>query len=230
MECYDSKGNLNNYECTYTVNTSYGHYVWCGRGNGKPGQWKISPGHTNFKDTHMIRIDFKLNYELAHQTQLIEVFDESWSLIGYNVQPIKSGQWTMVRPINPNLTNRELTVLFLQNRELTLEEKARLKANPLMRLPKNKIYSIKVKVPNLTYKQPSQEDVCCSCLEKSKPDQSVHITSCSHKIHNSCLFDWFKLNNLVSGETCPCCQTQSVQLAKCPVCNSFDLTHGYVQV
>ncbi len=228
MECYDSEGNLNNYECTYTANTGYSHYVWCGC--GKLGQWKIKKLTDNIinKNSHMIRIDFKLNSQLTNQTRLIEVYDESWGLLGYNVQPIKSGQWTMVRPINPNLANKELTVLFLQDRELTPEEKARLKANPLMRLPKNKIYSIKVKVPEL--KTPSPEDVCCSCLEKIKPDQSVHITSCSHKIHNSCLFDWFKLNKLFSGETCPCCQTQSVQLTKCPVCNSFDLTHGYVQV
>ncbi len=228
MECYDSEGNLNNYECTYTVNTSYGHYVWCGRGN--QGQWKLkkSTGNANSKDSHMIRIDFKLNSQLFSQTQLIEVFDESWGLIGYNVQPIKSGKWSMVRPVNQNLANRELTVVFLQNRELTPEEKARLKLNPLMRLPKNKIFSITVKVPDL--KKPSTEDVCCSCLQKFKPDQSVHVTGCSHKIHNTCLFEWFKLKNLVSGETCPCCQTQTIQLSKCPVCNSLDLSHGYTQV
>lgn len=189
MKCYDCEGNLNNYECTYTVNTSYGYYVWCGRGNGKPCQWKIkkSTDLVNYKDAHMIRIDFKLNSQLVNQIQWIEVYDECWCLLGYNVQPIKSNQWTMVRPINPNLANRELTVLFLQDRELTPEEAVRLKANPLMRLPKNKIYSITVKVPEL--KKLNTEDVCCSCLKKFKSDQSVHITSCSHKIHNTCLFD-----------------------------------------
>ncbi len=228
MECYNSEGDLNNYECTYTANTNYGHYVWCAR--GKAGQWKIkkSTGQVNYKDSHMIRIDFKLNSQLANQTQWIEVYDECWGLLGYNVQPIKSNQWTLVRPINPNLANRELTVLFLQDRELTQEEAIRLKVNPLMRLPKRKIFSITVKVPEL--KKLNTEDVCCSCLQKIKSDQSVHITSCSHKIHNSCLFDWLDSNKLVSGETCSCCQTQTIQLVKCPVCNSFDLSHGYVQV
>ncbi len=222
MQCYDSEGNSNDYHCEYTFINNYGHYVWCGK--GKHGQYKIKKSDiqtTNKFDSHIIQIKFNLNSHLAKQTQWIEIYDKYWGLLGYNVGSIIGGKWTWVFKINSNLVNTELTVLFLQDRDLTEEDKARLKVNPLMRLPKRKIYSITIKVPEL--KKINSNDVCCSCLKKFEPNDSTHITSCSHKIHNACLFDYFESNKLVSENNCTDCNTNNIQLPKCPVCNNIDL-------
>lgn len=218
MECYNEQGQQTNYQCDYTVSTEYGHYVWCGvPGNSGYKLKKSNQIDTNKCEKQMCQITFKLNKELNEKTFKIEIYNESWGLLGYNVEPISNSQWTWFAPIDTELANTELTVIFSYPKELTEQDKEKLKLRPLAYIPPVKIFSIKVPLPK--FASVSSNDVCCRCLTKIDKNQSIHITKCSHKFHNSCLFDYLEKADLVDVKSCDCCQTNKIKSFDCPVCN-----------
>jgi hypothetical protein len=121
MQCYNDDGQLINYLCDYKIDIS---------------------------NKQIIKINFKLNKELGEQTDLIEIYDRSWILLG-NIEKNNGGEWLWVSNINLEV-NTELMVIFLQTKKINVSENKKLYFYIQSRIPKIKIYAIKISIPKIT--------------------------------------------------------------------------------
>lgn len=144
MECYNDEGQLIKYHCDYTISTEYGHFSHTSNSGYKLKKSKQTD--TINCEKQMYQFNFKLNKELKEKTTNIEIYDNLWTLLGYNVKSLINGEWTWIAPINQELANTDLIVIFSYPKELNEEDIIKIKSNPLSRKPMVKIYSIKIHV------------------------------------------------------------------------------------
>jgi len=213
--------NILDYSVTYETNVSFGKYMWCGKMNSPTGSGYVLSTNNKAKAQHMILIKMRVNEKILRDATFYDVYTHTGFLFSYNIDRIHLNI-IILKPIEEKLIGTELEVIFSKKKLLTQEEQE-IVTKRLMRTPREEIYSIKIKIPEL--KIYGNENECNICLENIDDINNKYITPCGHLFHLNCMYTYFDTNNLLypkhPGCTQFCCDTRKVKDFNCVVCNKI---------
>lgn len=233
-ELYDQISNLliqksidcMDYSCSTDINISFGKYIWCGNMNSPTGSGFTL---TNSDKTdiygpqykYMLYLNLKFNLKLKIDAEFIDIYSHDGFLFNYNIQPLK-GKYTCFTNLNTieDAFGTELKIVFSKKKKLTKEEQ-NIVNKRMFRIPREEIYSFKVKIPEL--KQFGDTENCNICLENV--DENKYISPCGHLLHMNCIFNYLESKELLY-EMHPnclyhCCGAKKIKPFECVVCKTL---------
>lgn len=216
------------YSCETNTSVFYGKYLWCGNTSSPKGScFTLVNTTNNNKDpydtpfSHVLLLELNLNPKLRREVDFIDVYDENGGLYGYNTEIVKN-QWKNFKKINETYIGKELKIVFSKVKELTKEQQE-IEQKRLMRTPREPIYEITVKIPEL--KIYGSQIECNICLNDVNNETNKYVSPCGHLFHLDCIFKYFETANLLYPvyTTCKnnCCGANKVKQFNCVVCKKL---------
>ena len=213
------------YSCEYSIDISYGKYVWCGNMSAPNGYGFTLTNSSNTDiygnpNTFAMQLKFKLSEQLFEECEFYEIYSPNGGLLGYNVGPLQK-EFSDFKKISSDIIGTELKIIFSKRKQLTKEQEE-IVYKRLMRTPKVPVYTIKIIVPNIL--QFGELNDCNICLDSVTNDNNKYISSCGHLFHLNCIFEYLEHNNLLHQmhPKCEklCCGAKKIKQFNCVVCNT----------
>lgn len=218
---------IHEYNCDYDIKMSYGKYIWCGKTSSPTGSGFTLTNiddSTNLQSygypyTYMMLLKFTLSDKLYRDTDFYDMYDHTGFLCEYNLGPVKQTNITF-KKIKDEQIGTEIDIVFSKTKQLSEEEYNAIRKS-FRRIPRDEIYRIKIKIPELT----QYDNTCLLCLEDVDNPENKYITHCGHLFHLNCIFEYFERNNLLYPlyPHCSqfCCNTKKIKPFECIVCKSI---------
>lgn len=212
------------YSCEYSIDMSYGKYVWCGNRNAPNGYGFTLTNSSNTDiygnpNTYAMLLKLKLTDKLVEDCEFYEIYDSNGGLFQYNIEPLQKEIIIFNGEITSDIIETELKIIFSKKKQLTKEQEE-IVHKRLMRTPKVPVYTIKITVPNIL--QFGELNECNICLD-SVTNNNKYISPCGHLFHLNCVFEYLEKKNLLYPihPRCEksCCGAKKIKQFNCVVCD-----------
>jgi hypothetical protein len=218
--------NTENYECKYLTQISFGRYKFCGNTQSYGGSgFTLTESKENsiYGDPHnfMIKLELLPNFKLLNDAEFFDIYTNTEFLFGYNVGSIIHNL-KIFKNIEPELIGTELEIVFSKKKILTKEEQDIVNKR-LFRTPREEIFRIKVKIPEINHFGDKSD--CNICLDSVTENNNKYISYCGHLFHMDCIIKYLESKNLLNQIhnkcTIRCCGARKPKEFECPVCKNI---------
>jgi hypothetical protein len=220
--------NLLKYQCRVKMENYFGSFMWCGNMSSPTGSgYVLTNNNLKAEVKYALNLYLIMNDELFRETDFIDLYNCENFLMGYNVSSINSQFWSTSKLIDPKFIGTDITVIFSKKKALSEKEEALVRKN-FSRIPRQEIYTIKIKIQDLI--QYGDKTDCNICLESVNSDNDKYITPCGHLFHLKCIFEYLESKDelyplhsqcarVYPNGNQSCCNARKIKIFNCPSCN-----------
>jgi hypothetical protein len=219
--------DLMEYSCLSDIKMSWGKYVWCGNTSSPTSSGFTLTNSPNVdlygnNYAYAMKLTLKPNEKLLKDCSFYDIYKDDGFLFGYNRESLTS-DITVFKKIKPEEIESELKIVFSKAKKLTVEQEEKLKRS-LCGFPKESVYSIKIKIPELI--QYGEKIDCNICLEQVTEETNKYISPCGHLFHLDCIFTHLESKNLLYSihkfcNNSRCCGAKKIKPFECVVCKTL---------
>jgi hypothetical protein len=216
------------YNADTELKLSYGTYIWCGNMNSPTGSgYTLCTSTESISDhkktTYMLLLKIKMNDYLVNDVTFIDIYNNVGRLLQSNKENIVNNIYIFFNEIKQDMIDTEFEIVFSRPKQLVDRERHWI-------IPQVKIYSIKIKIENITiFGDIDNCNICLDSVFNFNSDTDKYISPCGHLFHLNCIINYLDNANLLY-EIHPyckrpypldCCNTRKIKQFNCPTCRQI---------